>query len=333
MKKNNLIPVILTLIALLFGTFTFVQSDETKETRENKTIEKKVEVKVLGDVAADRVTIDGDKIKVRLPNGDIQTIDLGNIKNGRERIEIEDGDVDVDIEVQGKAIVVGPDGEVKEYDLSDGEFDIELPELGDARSMIERFRKQFPGFDSKILPQGFLPDESVEVLPVSEFMIGVAMGPTSETLQTQLGLEVPGIAVLEVMPDSPASKVKMQKHDVLVAAGDQPLGEMSDLISAVDNAGSKETSLSIKLIRRGKTMEVEITPVKRPDMNKQTTELLPFSPERPSPFSGLSPAELDVFDELVDRMKELEPAGSENLLEAIEQLKQRIKMLEKNRPE
>ena len=72
-------------------------------------------------------------------------------------------------------------------------------------------------------------------------MIGVAMGPTSETLQTQLGLEVPGIAVLEVMPDSPASKVKMQKHDVLVAAGDQPLGEMSDLISAVDNAGSKET--------------------------------------------------------------------------------------------
>ena len=80
-------------------------------------------------------------------------------------------------------------------------------------------------------------------------------------------------------------------------------------------------------------MEVEITPVKRPDMKKQTTELLPFSPERPSPFSGLSPAELDVFDGLVDRMKELEPAGSENLLEAIEQLKQRIKMLERNGPE
>ena len=86
MKKNTLIPAILSLVALLFGTFAYVQSDETKETRENKTIEKKVEVKVLGDVAADSVTIDGDKIKVRLPDGSIQTIDLGNIKNGQKRI-------------------------------------------------------------------------------------------------------------------------------------------------------------------------------------------------------------------------------------------------------
>ena len=328
MKKNTLIPAILSLVALLFGTLAYVQSDETKETRENKTIEKKVEVKVLGDVAADSVTIDGDKIKVRLPDGSIQTIDLGDIKNGQKRIELEDGDVDVDVQVQGKAVVIGPDGEIKEYDLSDDEFDIELPELGDARSIFERFRRQLPGFDSKTFPQGFLPDESVEVLPVSEFMIGVAMAPTSETLQTQLGLKVAGIAILEVLPNSPASQAEFQKHDVLVAAGDQPLRQMSELVSAIDKAGSKDEKLTIKLIRRGKALELEVTPVKRPDIQKTTTELTPFSSGRLNIPDGFNPAELEVFDELIERMKEHESAGNENLLEAMEQLKQRMKMLE-----
>lgn len=327
MKKSVLLSAAFTVCAFLLGTFTFVQSDETKDSQESKTIEKKVEVKVLGDVAADSVTIEGDKITVRLPNGEIQTIDLGNIKGGAQKIELQDGDLDVDIQVQGKAVIIGPDGEVKEYDLSDEQFDIELPELGDARSMFERFRKQLPGLDTRLFPRGFLPEEFVESPPVSEFMIGVAMGPTSATLQTQLGLEVAGIAVLEVTPDSPASKAGIQKHDVLVAAGDQPLQQMRELVSAIDNAGSKEAKLTIQLIRRGKALEVEVTPVKRPDIQEDNIDLRPFSSRQFRIPSGFNPAELQVFDELVERMKEHDAAGSENLLEALQQLQQRIRKL------
>ena len=50
---------LMTAFGLLFSTFAFVQSDDG-ETK-NK-IEKRVEVKVLGDVDSDAVTIEGDKI-------------------------------------------------------------------------------------------------------------------------------------------------------------------------------------------------------------------------------------------------------------------------------
>ena len=153
MKKSIFIPAALTLCGLLFGSFVFVQSDETNESKESKTIEKKVEIKVLGDVDADSVTIDGDKIKIRLPNGETQTIDLSHIKKGLNGIKIDGGDIDVDVEVQGKAVIIGPDGAVREYDLSDEELDIELPKLGDARSIFERFRGQLPSRLERASPQ------------------------------------------------------------------------------------------------------------------------------------------------------------------------------------
>ncbi|MBA62246.1 MAG: hypothetical protein CMJ76_07755 [Planctomycetaceae bacterium] len=322
MKKNILIPAALSVFGLLFGTFAFVQSDETKESKESKTIEKKVEVKVIGDVNADNITIDGDKIKVRLPNGETQIIDLKNIRGGAHKIEIDGDDLDIDVQVQGKAVIIGPDGNVKEYDLNDEEFGIELPENDDMRSMFERFRRHLPDFDSKIFPQRILPDQPVEVLPVSKFMIGVGMGPTSEILQVQLGLDTPGIAVLEVMPDSPAAKAKIQKHDVLVAVGGQPLKEISELISAVEKSGTEKAELIIKIIRQGKAMEVKLIPVKRPETEVRDVDTLPLLEElnnsaileqlrqfnenkfRQSISQGVLPA--DVDDEFEELFKTIE---------------------------
>ncbi len=351
MKKSIFIPAALTLCGLLFGTLAIVQSDETNESKESKTIEKKVEVKVVGDVDADSVTIDGDKIKVRLPNGETQTIDLSHIKKGLNGIEIDGGDVDVDVQVQGKAVIIGPDGKVQEYDLSDEELDIELPELGDARSIFERFRGQLPPrLEQQLLPPGLhsgkIHGQPMEVLPVSEFMIGVAMGPTSETLQAQLGLEHPGIAVLDVMPDSPAATAGIQKHDVLVSSGEQAFQQMSDLVSAVDKAGSDETELTLKLIRQGKAMEISVTPTKRPESQARVIEAVPFSDElsekqlrehlkrfganrrwQAIPEGHLLPEVGREFIELED-LHNL--GGFEELLEAIEKLEQRIQKLEEN---
>jgi len=351
MKKSILVPAALAVCGLLFGTFAIVQSDETNESKESKTIEKKVEVKVIGDVDANSVTIDGDKIKVRLPNGETQTIDLSSIKKGLNGIEIDGGDIDVDVQVQGKAVIIGPDGEVQEYDLSDEELDIELPKLGDARSIFKRFRGQLPpGLEAQIFPPGIdsreIHGEPIEVLPVSEFMIGVAMGPTSETLQAQLGLDNPGIAVLDVMPDSPAASAGIKKHDVLVSSGNQILKQMSDLVSAVDKAGTDKTDLTLKLIRQGKTMDVNVTPTKRPENQARIIEAKPYSGElsekqlrehlkrfgaegrwQAIPDGHLLP---DVDGEFIE-LEELQNLGGfEDLLEAIERLGQRIQKLEEN---
>jgi len=351
MKKSFFIPAALTLCGLLFGTFVLVQSDETNESKESKTIEKKVEVKVVGDVDADSVTIDGDKIKVRLPNGETQTIDLSHIKKGLNGIEIDGDDIDVDVQVQGKAVIIGPDGEVQEYDLSDEELDIELPKLGDARSIFERFRGQLPlRLEDQLLPPGIHSDkihgQSTEVLPVSEFMIGVTMGPTSETLQTQLGLEHSGIAVLDVMPDSPAASAGIQKHDILVSSGEQAFQQMSDLVSAVDKAGSDETELTLKVIRQGKAMEINVTPTKRSEIQARVIEAVPFSDElsekqlreylkrfgakgrwQAIPEGHLLP---DVDGEFFDLEELHNFGGFEELLEAMERLEQRIQKLEEN---
>ena len=351
MKKRIFVPAALTVCSLLFGAFAFVQSDETNESKESKSVEKKVEVKVLGDVDADSVTIDGDKIKVRLPNGETQTIDLSRMKKGLNGIEIDGGDIDVDVQVQGKAVIIGPDGEVQEYDLSDEELDIELPKLGDARSLFKRFRGQLPpGLEAQLFPPGIdsgeIHGKPMEVLPVSEFMIGVAMGPTSETLQTQLGLDHPGIAVLDVMPDSPAASAGIKKHDVLVSSGDQILKQMSDLVSAVDKAGADKTELTLKLIRQGKAMEVNVTPTKRPENQPGIIEAVPYSDElsekqlrdrlkqygakglwQAIPEDYLLP---DLGGEFIDLEELHNLGGFDGLLEEIENLEKRIQKLEEN---
>ena len=316
MKKHIVIPAALTVCGLLFSTFAFVQSDEGESSK--KTVERKVEVKVVGDVDADAVKIEGDKITIKLPDGKTQVIDLTKFKQGEDaHIEVDGDDIDVDVQIQGKAIFVGPEGEVKEYDLEDETIELELPTVGDPRSLLKRFRGQ--------IPQEF----EFHALPVSEFMIGIAMGPTSETLQAQLGLKHPGIVVLGVAPDSPAAKADIQKHDVLISAGDAVLSELRRLVEVVDRAGSQEGEMTIKLVRQGKMIEVKVKPVKRPEQQYEQIDELQL------------PEELNDLEELhgLDRLRDFRFIPQEGelmeidgefgrLFKAIEKLEQRILKLE-----
>lgn len=102
-----------------------------------------------------------------------------------------------------------------------------------------------------------------EVVKPSDHWIGVQCGKMSPALRTQLGLEEnQGVLVEALVDDSPAAKAGIERHDVLIQAGDRKLTKVQDLIDQVDAV--KDGKLSVELVRKGEKKKVELAPVKRP---------------------------------------------------------------------
>ena len=119
---------------------TAVADDEANSDK--PSVEKKVEIKV--QVRADgngNVEVDGNKIRITLPDGTTKTIDLselakGNIK-GLEQFHKLGGDK---VQIHGKAIIVGPDGKVREIEIDEknvGHFRATLPKNAQGEKKIE----------------------------------------------------------------------------------------------------------------------------------------------------------------------------------------------------
>ena len=107
---------------------TAVADDEGNSDK--PAVEKKVEIKV-----------DGNKIRITLPDGTTKTIDLselakGNIK-GLEQFHKLGGDK---VKIHGKAIIIGPDGKVREIEIDEknvGHFRATLPKNAQVEKKIE----------------------------------------------------------------------------------------------------------------------------------------------------------------------------------------------------
>ena len=119
---------------------TAVADDEGNSDK--PAVEKKVEIKV--QVRADgneNVEVDGNKIRITLPDGTTKTIDLselakGNIK-GLEQFHKLGGDK---VKIHGKAIIIGPDGKVREIEIDEknvGHFRATLPKNAQVEKNIE----------------------------------------------------------------------------------------------------------------------------------------------------------------------------------------------------
>jgi hypothetical protein len=97
-----------------------------------------------------------------------------------------------------------------------------------------------------------------------QYWLGVECLPVMPALRAQLSLpEKQGVLVAAVMPDSPAAKAGVKQHDVLVRVGGKPLGEVRDLVRAIEAA--KGAKVKIELIRGGKPLTLEALPAKRPE--------------------------------------------------------------------
>ena len=105
----------------------------------------------------------------------------------------------------------------------------------------------------------------------SSYWIGIVGVPVEDVLRAQLNLpEGTGLVVQSVVPDSPAAAAGLREYDILTELEGQPLRELSQLVSAIEEA--KENPIQVTWIRKGKSMDGEITPAKRPQDTAWTTQ-------------------------------------------------------------
>ena len=107
----------------------------------------------------------------------------------------------------------------------------------------------------------------LEFADLGKYWVGVSAAETSEALREHLDFQH-GILVSDVVDHGPAQAAGIQKHDILLKAGDTVLKNAKDLIDAVNKAMTND--LSIELIRKGKKQTLVVKPAERPVDQKQT---------------------------------------------------------------
>jgi membrane-associated protease RseP (regulator of RpoE activity) len=113
-----------------------------------------------------------------------------------------------------------------------------------------------------------LVSSSAQALKPGKYWIGVGCEPPGEALRAQLGVEQ-GLVVTQVSQGQPAEKAGIQKHDLLLEFGEKKLGQVQELIDAIDAAQGKETT--VLLMRRGKEIKIDVTPIERPKSARQAS--------------------------------------------------------------
>jgi membrane-associated protease RseP (regulator of RpoE activity) len=88
-------------------------------------------------------------------------------------------------------------------------------------------------------------------------------GVEDPVLRTQLQLaEDMGVVIEDIVPDSPAEKAGLRKHDIILRANDDVVDSMETLQQHVQTGHDK--SIELKLLRLGKEIDITVTPETRP---------------------------------------------------------------------
>ena len=129
---------------------------------------------------------------------------------------------------------------------------------------------------------------------IPPYWIGIVGGPVDPAVRYQVDIpEEIGLQVLEVVPESPAAKAGLQRHDILLQGNDIQLDEMQDLVELVISAGEKQGQIAVEVLRRGEVESIWVTPVERPAN-------LPAFGGQPQP--GFAPGRVDQGDNALQGM-------------------------------
>jgi hypothetical protein len=92
--------------------------------------------------------------------------------------------------------------------------------------------------------------------------------PVTDALRSHLDLpQDQGLLVMDVVPEGPAAKAGIQRHDILLTADEQPLSDVKALSRCVDRRG--DAQMAIQMLRGGKPHEVRVTPTARPPLQQR----------------------------------------------------------------
>lgn len=135
-----------------------------------------------------------------------------------------------------------------------------------------------PGMPS--LKVGSLKITSVRHQPSApSYWIGVAIGEVDDTLRAHLKLdEGAGLVLTDVIKESPAAKVGLEKNDVLLTVDGRPVKAPDDLVKAVQ-AAKDEAALKLAVRRAGDKLTVTVRPEKRKEV---------VAPAFPTPLQGFT---------------------------------------------
>ena len=108
----------------------------------------------------------------------------------------------------------------------------------------------------------------------AEGWIGISLRPLGEALRSQLDLPAGhGMIIQQTVPDSPAAKIKLQQHDIIVKVSDHIVIDHNTLTDAIQRSRGKE--LRLVIIRGGKRQTVNVTPEIRSAMHGFTVKYHP----------------------------------------------------------
>lgn len=153
------------------------------------------------------------------------------------------GDEEAQAVVSGRIVIVGPDGERKEYNLDD-----KLP--GDLKLNLDGIA------NGVMISRGKATQDNQK----SRYMIGVVCESADKVLRSHLKLGGVGLVVKRLSDEMPAARAGLKEGDILTGVGDKDLSELKDLVSAV--AESNGASLTFRRIHDGEASEIVMTPVK-----------------------------------------------------------------------
>jgi|GEM_PF-3246848 len=97
------------------------------------------------------------------------------------------------------------------------------------------------------------------------YQLGIQTKPLEASLRAQLDIpDEQGVLVRGVESGSAAEKAGLKPHDILLSSGDQPLKGIEDLVEKIQKSDGKP--LSLKVLRGGKSLSLEVTPDRRDDV-------------------------------------------------------------------
>ena len=94
---------------------------------------------------------------------------------------------------------------------------------------------------------------------VKQWILGVNVEPVSKVLQKHLRRG--GLLILGVVENSPAEKMGLREHDVIVRVNQQNIAQLEDLRNELKKTNGAR--VTVELIREGNKMSVEMTPMQQ----------------------------------------------------------------------